>query len=93
MSIEIEPRPIEVKPLEDYKLYLKFKNNEEKIYDVKRILKNKMFEKLKNVEYFKNVKISGCTIEWKDGEDIAPENLYNDAISIKDYREEIKYLN
>lgn len=93
MNSKIEPRPVEVKPLENYKLYIKFKNGEEKIYDLKETLKNKMFKKLKDVEYFKNVKVSGCTIEWQCGEDIAPENLYNDSISIENYREQMRYLN
>lgn len=93
MNLEIEPRPIEVKPLENYKLYIKFKNGEERIYDLMEVLRNKMFKKLKDIEYFKNVKVSGCTVEWQGGEDIAPENLYNDSISIEDYDEKIKYLN
>ena len=91
--MDIEPRPIDVKPLEGHKLYLKFKNGEEKVYDLKNVLKNKMFKKLYDLEYFKTVKVSGCTVEWKEGEDIAPENLYNDSILIENYNEEIKYLN
>ena len=35
MDNQIEELPIEVKPLENYLLYIKFKNNEEKIYDMK----------------------------------------------------------
>ena len=35
MKNKIEELPIEVKPLEGYLLYIKFKNNEEKIYDMK----------------------------------------------------------
>ena len=35
MENKIEELPIEVKPLEGYLLYIKFKNNEEKIYDMK----------------------------------------------------------
>lgn len=32
----IVPNIIEAKPLENYYIYLKFKNGEEKIYDVKK---------------------------------------------------------
>lgn len=78
------PDIIEVKSLEQYQIYLKFSNGEEKIYDVKETIeKIKYFSKLKNIEYFKNVKPRGDTVEWEDGEDIAPENLYYNSISVK----------
>ena len=81
----IVPNPIEVRAIEKYKIYIKFKNGEEKILDMKEMLDKKYYQKLKDYEYFKNVKISktGITIEWGDGEDIAPENLYYDSNAIK----------
>ena len=81
----IVPKPIEVRAIEKYKLYIKFKNGEEKILDMKEDLEKKYYKKLKEYEYFKNVGIceTGITIQWKDGEDIAPENLYYNSKSIK----------
>ena len=81
----IVPNPIEVRAIEKYKIYIKFKNGEEKILDMKEMLDKKYYQKLKDYEYFKNVKITktGITIEWEDGEDIAPENLYYDSNAIK----------
>ena len=81
----IVPEPIEVKAIEKYKLYIKFKNGEEKILDMGQDIKDNFYAKLKDYEYFKNVKISetGITIEWKNGEDIAPENLYYNSKTIK----------
>lgn len=81
----IVPDPIEVKAIEKYKLYIKFKNGEEKILDMEKELNEKFYHKLNNYEYFKNVKISqtGITIEWEDGEDISPENLYYNSNTIK----------
>ncbi len=81
----IVPEPIEVKALEKYKLYIKFENGEEKILDMEQNINEKIYEKLKDYEYFKNVKISetGITVEWQNGEDIAPENLYYDSKTIK----------
>lgn len=81
----IVPDPIEVKVIEKYKLYIKFENGEEKILDMEEDIKEKFYNRLKDYEYFKNVKISqtGITIEWKKGEDISPENLYYNSKSIK----------
>ena len=81
----IVPNPIEVRAIEKYKIYIKFKNGEEKILYMKEMLDKKYYHKMKDYEYFKNVKISktGITIEWEDGEDIAPENLYYDSNAIK----------
>lgn len=81
----IVPEPIEVKAIEKYKLYIKFKNGEEKILDMEPELNEKFYKSLKEYEYFKKVKISetGITIEWENGEDIAPENLYYNSNTIK----------
>ena len=43
----VEPRPMEVKALENYLIYIKFKNGEEKIYDMKDNLKFKFYKNLK----------------------------------------------
>lgn len=92
MENSIEPRPLEVKALENYLLYIKFKNGEEKIYDMKENLKYKFYQNLKEINNFKNVYISGINIEWKTGEDIAPENLYYDSIPKNEYKGELKEL-
>ena len=48
------------------------------------------YKKLKNRKYFENVKPRGETVEWEEGEDVCPENLYYDSI---DYKEFIKNKN
>ena len=82
--METTPDIIEVKALEQYQIYLKFSNGEEKIYDMKETIeKIEYFNKLKNRKYFENVKPRGDTVEWENGEDVAPENLYYNSVPIK----------
>ncbi len=87
------PDILGVKALDNYLIYLKFKTNEEKIYDMKKLInENKFYNKLKDKDYFKDVKIRGDSIEWENGEDVAPENLYYDSININEVKEDIKEL-
>ena len=66
----ITPRIIEVKALEKYYIYLKFKTGEEKVYDMKSCIEEIEYYKfLKDRKYFENVKARGCTVEWEKGEE------------------------
>ena len=78
----MRPRAIDVKPLQDYKLLITFSNSEKKIFDVTPYLKYKQFEELKNPTIFKTVKIAGLSIEWINGADICPDELYNNSEKI-----------
>lgn len=82
----ITPDIINVKALDNFFLYLKFKTGEEKVYDMKKcITKINYYKKLKDLNYFKNVKPRGETVEWENGEDVCPENLYYDSVNYKDF--------
>ena len=81
------PDIIEVRALGNYLIYLKYKTNEEKIYNMKKLINdNKFYSKLKDKYYFKKVKPRGDSVEWENGEDIAPENLYYDSINIIEFK-------
>ena len=76
----------EVKALDKYYVYIKYETGEEKIYDMtENILKIPYYNKLKLINYFKNVRPRGDTVEWANGEDVAPENLYYNSIPISEY--------
>lgn len=75
----MRPKAIDVKPLEDYQLLVTFDNGEVKIFDVKPYLSHKIFESLKDVNIFNTVKIGGLSIEWSNGVDICPDELYNNS--------------
>lgn len=82
----ITPDIIEVKALRDYYIYLKFETGEEKVYDMTTCIEEiEYYKKLKERKYFENVKPRGITVEWKNGEDVCPENLYYDSIDFKDF--------
>ncbi len=73
----------EVKVIENYKLKLKFENNEEKVFDLKPYLNLGKFSELQNPELLKKVRISFDTIEWPNGIDLDPEFLYKHSKSLK----------
>ncbi len=89
---ENEEMPVEVKALEGFLLYIKFKNGEEKIYDMNQLLEFDYYKDLRVKENFMNVKVSGITLKWKTGQDIAPEKIYFNSIPLKDYIGEIKIM-
>ena len=79
--MDITPRVEEVKALEDYFIYIKFIDGKEKKYNMSKLIETiKFYEKLKNREYFTKVKPRGTTVEWPNGEDVCPENLYYDSV-------------
>jgi len=68
--------PIEVKPLEQYRLLITFDNNEQRIFDVLPYLSDNYFAPLSNPTIFKTAKINLLTVEWACGIDICPDELY-----------------
>ncbi len=72
----MNPKVKEVKPLEGYKLFLVFTNNEIGIFDVSQYLEDKFWSGLKDIEIFKTVKVSGGSIEWSNGADFCPDEVY-----------------
>jgi hypothetical protein len=65
-----------VKPLDNYKLLLKFENNEEKIFNMSSYLNIGKFKELKDISLFNTVKVKFDSIAWDNHLDIDPELLY-----------------
>lgn len=87
------PNIIRAMALNNYLIYLKYETNEEKIYNMEKLInENKFYNRLKDKTYFKNIQVRGDSIEWKNGEDVAPENLYYNSIDIKDFQGSIETL-
>ena len=70
-------RPISVTPLPESVLLILFNNEEKRLFDVKPYISGSWYGKLSNESYFKTVHVAGNTVEWADGQDIAPHELYD----------------
>ncbi len=76
----MRPKAINVIPLDDYILKITFDNGEVKLYDVKPLIKGKWFGELEDKQYFKTVHIAGLSVEWENGQDICPDDLYYSSV-------------
>ena len=70
------PSVKEVIPRDDYTLFVVFDNGENGILDMKPILDFGIFQRIKNYETFRQVRVSFDTIEWDCGVDLDPEFIY-----------------
>ncbi len=67
------------KYLDGYKIELLFNTGETKIVDLEATLFNdnrKIFESLRNIQYFKSFSLGYNTITWDNEADFAPEYLF-----------------
>ncbi|MBQ5781133.1 MAG: DUF2442 domain-containing protein [Spirochaetaceae bacterium] len=78
----LRPTVINAIPKDDYKLVLSFDNGEKKVFDVKPYITGSWFGKLNSKDYFAAVKTNGFNVEWPDGQDICPDDLYFNSKSV-----------
>lgn len=74
------PRVTEVIPNDNYELILTFNNGEKRKFDVKTLFKYPMYEPLKNIGFFKLVKVDNMCVYWNDDIDICPDALYQQSV-------------
>jgi hypothetical protein len=79
----LQPKLIKVEPLDAMKLRLVYETGEVKFFDVTPYATGTWFGELKDASYFKTVRMlpDGTGIEWGNGQDIAPHELYECSIS------------
>ena len=75
----IPPRIKEVKALDNFCIEITYVTGEKKLYNMKENLKYGFYKKLNNIEYFKLAKSAETTIEWPNGEDVDPNELYENS--------------
>lgn len=78
----IPPRIENVIALDNYQLEITYVNGEKKLYDMYKNLVLDYYKNLNNIGYFKLAKSVQTTIEWPNGEDIDPNELYENSIKI-----------
>lgn len=79
------PKPIlkisGVRPLDDYKIWVRFNTGEAKIFDFSPLLNTPAFAPLKDKAVFNSVYIDYGVTVWLDGDiDIAPEYLFDNGV-------------
>ena len=72
------PQVIAVEPQIDHKVLLTFDNKELRVFDMSPYIKrSNFFKQLEDEEYFKTVRVSLGSIQWKHGQDLSPYTLYS----------------
>ncbi len=75
----LRPTAKTVKAKENYFLEVEFDNGERKVFDVKPYIQGEWYGKLEDVAYFNAVSVDGFTVVWPDGQDICPDELYQNG--------------
>jgi len=73
---KMSPKVKKVTILKDYKLLLKFENNENKVFDVTPYLEYEVFKPLVSLDEFKKIYVDFGTVCWKCGADLSRDTLY-----------------
>lgn len=72
-----------VTPLPPARLLLVYANGESRIFDVSSWLNVGHFSELKDEAIFKAVRISFDAVEWPNGLDMDPEELYSGSVAME----------
>ena len=73
----------------EYKLLVTFDNMEKRIFDAGEILSCKGFISLRNKGIFKNARVKHNTLEWPNGKDMCPDDLYGLSKPFHDFNGEV----
>lgn len=77
-------RVVRVKANDDYSLDVKFDDGTLKRFDAKPYLEHGIFKELRDLNYFKKVRVAFGSVQWPHEQDISPETLYMDGVNIDD---------
>ncbi|MCU0286939.1 MAG: DUF2442 domain-containing protein [Acidobacteria bacterium] len=75
----MNPRVKKVTANNNYTLTLTFANNEVRIFNMKLYLNIGIFKELNDLRYFNTVRPFLGSIQWKNGQDLCPDTLYEES--------------
>lgn len=78
----LRPTAKAVIPMNDFMLRVSFDNGETKMFDVKPYIRGNWYGELSNAAHFKSVFANGYTVEWANGQDICPDELYYNSVAV-----------
>ena len=64
---------------DDFTLTIEFKNGKKRKFDMNTYLDFGVFNELKKISYFKQVKPFMGSISWPHGQDVCPDTLYMES--------------
>lgn len=81
----LQPRLTKVEPIAPMKLRLYYETGEVRLFDVAPYATGSWYGMLQNDGYFNRVALlpDGSGIEWPEGQDVAPHELYENSVEIK----------
>lgn len=81
----LQPKLQNVEVVHDLTLRLTYETGEIKDFDVSPYATGSWYGELNNADYFRTVHIlpDGYGIEWSNGQDIAPHELYECSIAVQ----------
>ena len=68
---------------DDFTLTLEFNDGSIRCFDAKPYLEIGIFRELKDLNYFKNIRLAFGTVQWQNEQDFAPETLYLESVEIE----------
>lgn len=79
----MNPRVEHVYPTDNHTLIIFFKNGEVREFDLKPYLDKGIFSELKNLDYFQSVNVVAGSIEWRNGQGLSYDTLYEAGIPVQ----------
>lgn len=81
----LQPKLVKVEAMPSLKLRLFYETGEVKLFDVSPYATGSWYGQLKDESYFRRVQLllGGIGIEWPEGQDIAPHELYENSVTVK----------